>query len=534
MEKFLTHLLRKDNWLIGYDINQFNSLTQQLFQQLQNYETPPKILLIENNPFFFLAAFLAATATNSEIFLCNPNWVESEWEQVFALVQPDLIFSNNLPTFISLTLKNASNINYVNLNNIYPLNPVIFNQPKSSEASPEINNLPNSPLPNHLILNETKSNQAFLNLHLNQSQKPQTNKLDTTSRTEDFPTKIMIPTGGTSGKIRFAIHTWSTLTASVTGFFHYFEAKPVNSFCILPLYHVSGLMQFLRSLITNGKILILPYKTFKATIYENRLSSHNSIFNLLEIQDYFISLVPTQLQFILEKNPAWLAKFKTVLLGGAPAWEALLVTARKQNIKLAPTYGMTETASQIITLKPNDFLAGNSSSGKTLPHAQVLIYSDEHQILPPNKIGKIAINTASLCLGYYPQISQNHKYFLTDDLGFFDNQGYLNIVGRSSKKIITGGENVFPSEVEAAILATNLITDVCVIGLLDKTWGQVVCAIYVPKNTQISETEIKTALNRKLSKYKQPKKWITVTNLPRNPQGKINYQQIKKIALSNT
>ncbi|MGB6299775.1 MAG: AMP-binding protein, partial [Rivularia sp. (in: cyanobacteria)] len=69
---------------------------------------------------------------------------------------------------------------------------------------------------------------------------------------------IMIPTGGSSGKIKFAVHTWDTLTASVRGFQKYFEVEKINSFCVLPLYHVSGLMQFMRCFITGGKLIVLP------------------------------------------------------------------------------------------------------------------------------------------------------------------------------------------------------------------------------------------------------------------------------------
>ncbi|MFN6185141.1 MAG: AMP-binding protein, partial [Microcystis sp.] len=152
---------------------------------------------------------------------------------------------------------------------------------------------------------------------------------------------LMIPTGGTSGKIRFAIHNWLTLTASVKGFSEYFQVKQVNSFCLLPLYHVSGLMQFLRSFLTGGYFAVIPYHKIK----QKRI-------NTLNLQDYFISLVPTQLQFFLENDPRWLANFKTVLLGGSPAWPSLLEKAREYNIPLSPTYGMTETASQIVTLKP--------------------------------------------------------------------------------------------------------------------------------------------------------------------------------------
>ncbi|MDH6097999.1 2-succinylbenzoate--CoA ligase [Anabaenopsis sp. FSS-46] len=336
----------------------------------------------------------------------------------------------------------------------------------------------------------------------------------------DFP-YIMIPTGGSSGKIKFAMHTWETLIASVKGFTEYFQVTQVNSFCMLPLYHVSGLMQVMRSLTTGGKLAIAPLKTLTSTP-EYQINPEN----------YFISLVPTQLQRLLESYQLtqWLSQFSTVLLGGAPAWEELLTKARFNCIRLAPTYGMTETASQIATLKPDDFLNGIINCGQILPHAQVKIRNQQGKILTGNQTGNITIQSQSLALGYYPQTWDNLNYFSVDDLGYLDAQGYLNIVGRNSDKIITGGENIYPGEIEAAIRTTQMVKDVCVIGLPDKYWGQVVTAIYVPQSPQISSLEIQTALNQRLSKFKVPKHWISLDSLPRNAQGKINRQELQKIA----
>lgn len=328
---------------------------------------------------------------------------------------------------------------------------------------------------------------------------------------------IMIPTGGTSGKIRFTMHSWSTLTASVAGFRDYFNYQNINSYCMLPLYHVSGLMQFMRSFLTQGNLIICPYKVVKTKQI------------ILNKPDYFISLVPTQLQFLLQFIPNWLTQFRTVLLGGAPASRSLLNLARKYKIPLAPTYGMTETASQIVTLKPDDFLAGNYSSGQILPHAKINIESDINQS-SDNKIGSIKINCSSLCLGYYPRRFTKSQLFTTDDLGYFDHQGYLHIVGRNSQKIITGGENVFPPEVEAAIWSTNLVKDICVIGLPDAQWGQVVTAVYIPLKSDHNLDLIKQKIQSQISKYKLPKNWISVNSLPRNNRGKINYQEVKAIA----
>ncbi|AFZ37673.1 o-succinylbenzoate--CoA ligase [Stanieria cyanosphaera PCC 7437] len=460
----------KQDWLIGWEAQAILNLTNQKIIQLKQLQTkkelPLNILLAETNPRSFIASFFASIITNNYIFLCNPDWQKSEWQQVFELVDPDLIWiENKIKLLHEWQKQSTKNQNLDNPKNIFQ------------------------------------------------------SKIKTSLSTPNNSSLIMIPTGGSSGKIRFAIHTWSTLTASVQGFCQYFQIKTINSCCLLPLYHVSGLMQLMRSFLTKGKLIIFPYQNLKQGKQPN-----------IDLEEFFVSLVPTQLQFLLQSNPHWLASFQTVLLGGAPAWQSLLDRARKYRIALAPSYGMTETASQIVTLQPKDFLAGNNSNGQVLPHAQVTIIDDNQQLLINGKIGQIFIKSNSLSWGYYPQFNPN-QILNTDDLGWFDKQGYLHIIGRSSQKIITGGENVFPLEVEAAILATGLVKDVCVIGLPDCHWGQVVTAVYVPSKLDVSEKLIQQKLQQQLSKYKHPKLWFSVDCLPRNQQGKINYQQILEIVV---
>jgi len=609
VEQPLTYLKQRagEDWLIGHDSCKFFQLSEQLFLDLTPQATPPKILLAEQDPVHFLASFIAACAAGCHVFLCNPNWVEWEWQQVFDLVQPDLILGQSANPSISL--------------------------PPPSPPHP----LSHSPLiPNSSML----ATDTFLAPPLIRGAggvKTVASKTEIGISTQ-HPALIMIPTGGSSGQIRFAIHTWDTLMASVRGFHQYFGEKPINSFCVLPLYHVSGLMQFLRSFTTGGRMVILPFKA---------LAAGEGLH--IDPKSFFISLVPTQLAQLISsdssqdlgtRNPSapqsweaqnktlpllppkvggdranfsqevenlspnlsptrrealnsppwvkkrlrplpspevgenerggnsagrlglglvfphdvksqgdtggkksagqcvnsasvWLSNFQTVLLGGAPAWAELLEQARRHRIPLALTYGMTETASQVVTLKPEAFLAGNNSCGQVLPHAQITIRSSTGELLGANQTGIITIQADSLTLGYYPELfpnSLNLPTFQTDDLGFFDEQGYLTIIGRRSNKIITGGENVFPAEVEAAILATQLVADVCVIGLPDQYWGQVVTAVYVPRSLNVFPASLRAAVEEKLSRFKRPKYWVPVESLPRNPQGKVNYEQLKKVA----
>jgi len=311
---------------------------------------------------------------------------------------------------------------------------------------------------------------------------------------------IYIPTGGSSGQIRFTIHTWATLTAAVEGLYTYFDRTPLSAYCILPLYHVSGLMQGVRSLLTGGQLWLSNSKTC----------------TLGDGQTTFISLVPTQLQRFLAQNQApWLQQFRAIFLGGAPAWPDLLSRARALALPLAPTYGMTETAAQIATLKPADFLAGAEGCGPLLPHVQGKIAPD----------GRLEIQTPSLCLGYYPN-PWPEPIFTTDDLATFTPTGSLVIHGRQSRQIITGGENVAPEEVERAILATGKVADVAVVGVTDEIWGEAIAAFYAPQLSPEDLATLQTQLRQELAPHKQPKQWQGMEKLPRNAQGKLDYRAL--------
>ena len=438
--------LRKElqSWLKqGKFIGQESSTFYEQIICYENQCSPylkPQVLLVEEKPEQFLAAFLAILLNQGSVFLGNPHWQQQEWQQVSTLIHPDLIWGQV---------------------------PQVFSELTKSHSSPWSNSY------------------------------------------------IFIPTGGTSGQIKFVAHNWRTLTASVQGFQQYFDVKKINSFCVLPLYHVSGLMQFLRSFMTQGNFHFYSYAQLKLTPPSE------------DYRDFFLSLVPTQLQFLLDHFPQWLTPFKTIFLGGAPAWPTLLEQARQANINLAPTYGMSETAAQIATLKAIDFKQGCSGVGQILPHVKVSIMDEQGLVLDCHQVGKINIQSSSLFLGYYPELHCPPS-FSSGDLGYVNEEGYLWIMGRQNQRIITGGEKVFPAEVEAAILASKQVKDVVVLGLPDRYWGEIVVAVYVPHLPEFSLSSLETILKTKLSPYKCPKAWFTTLEIPRSPSGKVNYAQLQK------
>lgn len=313
---------------------------------------------------------------------------------------------------------------------------------------------------------------------------------------------IMIPTGGTSGKIKFAIHTWKTLTASAMGFYQYFDSLPINSYCCLPLYHVSGLMQIIRSFLSNGSLIIHSFSYLK-----------NNLDIIENYHDYFISLVPTQLQFFLENKPEYLQQFKIILVGGASIYPQQIELVNKYKLSLALTYGMTETASGISILTPDKLAIKNNSNGQILPHVEIVMEKKTKDL--------IKIKSPCLFKGYYPHFN-DADIFITDDVGYLDEDNFLYILGRNSKKIITGGENVFPLEIETAILSTGLVKDIHITATKDNYWGEVITAFYVPFNNNICEENIKEKLTSLITNYKIPKIWHKLDIIPRNSQGKIN------------
>jgi o-succinylbenzoate---CoA ligase len=347
------------------------------------------------------------------------------------------------------------------------------------------------------------------NPHWGDTEWAQVSKITSQVDPQQHQNTIMIPTGGSSGNIKFAMHTWETLSAPVWGFQEFYAVAKINAVCTLPLYHVSGLMQLVRSILTDSKLLV--------TNFQQLCTEPNLITSQIELKDYFISLVPTQLAKLLDLDPKWLAQFQTILLGGAPPSIELLNRARNARLPLALTYGMTETASQVTSLKPAEFLAGNNSCGRVLPHTKIKLRSPACEI---------QIEAKSLMLGYFPTLDSS-TYFEPDDLGSFDANNYLTILGRTSSKIITGGENVFPIEVIDVIMATGLVADMWVIGLPDRYWGQIVVAVYVANNISVSGDILSKAMIGKISKYKIPKYWVPADRIPRNEIGKVLIHELE-------
>jgi O-succinylbenzoic acid--CoA ligase len=322
---------------------------------------------------------------------------------------------------------------------------------------------------------------------------------------------LMIPSGGTSGRLKFARHDEATLGAAVRGFVAHFQARPVNGVGVLPLHHVSGLMAWLRCALTGGSYQPWDWKRLEAGEFPRRRPRPGP---------HFLSLVPTQLQRLMASAAAveWLRTFEAVFVGGGPAWPELLEAAARARLPMALSYGMTETAAMATAQRPAEFRAGGRSSGLPLPHLDIALTAE----------GRVRVAGESVFHGYYPAW-QEERAFVTEDLGRLDTAGGLEILGRGDALIITGGEKADPLEIERALRATGEFVDVAVIGLPDPVWGQAVVACFPAAERRPSLNRVAAALAA-LAPFKRPRHYLACADWPRNAQGKLNRAELARVA----
>jgi O-succinylbenzoic acid--CoA ligase len=312
---------------------------------------------------------------------------------------------------------------------------------------------------------------------------------------------LCVPTGGTSGGVRFARHDERTLTAAVRGFCAHFGIEQVNAVGVLPPHHVSGLMARVRCAATGGEHLAWDWKQLEAGQWPARRQG-----------DWVLSLVPTQLQRLLVSPAAveWLRGFRVIFVGGGPVWPELTEAAARAGLPVSLSYGMTETAAMVAALRPAEFLAGARSSGAPMPHARISLTAD----------GIVTIGGDSVFRGYFPE-ERVSREFETEDLGELDAQGHLHVLGRRDAVIISGGKKIQPAEVETALRASGEFADVAVVGVPDAEWGQAVVACYAASGHEPDSTVVASALEN-LAAFKRPKRYVAVAEWPRNAQGKLN------------
>ncbi len=333
--------------------------------------------------------------------------------------------------------------------------------------------------------------------------------------------QAVVFTSGTSGRpkgamLTFANHFYSAL-ASAYGL----GVQPDDLWLsCLPLYHVGGLAVIWRSCLAGTAVDLHP--KFDLTAVNDSLN-HKPI--------TLISLVPTMLARLLESRASWPETLRLALIGGAALPPDLLAAALRVGVPIATTYGLTEAASQVATMRPEDVERKPGSVGRPLLFTTVRIMDDDGRECPPGEIGEIVVSGPTVMAGYWDEATLADNTFHTGDMGYVDGDGDLWVVQRRSDLIVTGGENVYPAEVEAVLKSHPAVTAVCVVGLPDAEWGQVVVAAVVvgKAGTAVTAQELTHFCRERLAGYKTPRQIYFVDDLPLTASGKIARPEVAQI-----
>ena len=327
---------------------------------------------------------------------------------------------------------------------------------------------------------------------------------------EDRDIAVIMNTSATTGQFKSVPLRWGQIRAHVQASKEVLgKTEQDNWLMILPLFHVSGLSILLRSLYNGTAVTILPK-------YDEA-----QVLKLIESENInMMSLVPT---ILTQLEPSITHhKLRVILLGGEFIPMALIDACEKKSLPIYKTYGMTETFSQSVTFSVLDYPHKRDSVGKPLPGMQVRIDKPD-----ADGVGEIYLTGPMVMTGYIGKEPIDGD-LNTDDIGYVDEDGFVYILNRRKDLIISGGENIYPKELEDLVYTLPSVKECAVVPVPDPKWGQVP-ALFVAFHDGESMTadEIVSFMTKSLAKYKVPKYVKILPALPRNGTGKIVRNELR-------
>ncbi|OTY06024.1 o-succinylbenzoate--CoA ligase [Bacillus thuringiensis serovar muju] len=335
----------------------------------------------------------------------------------------------------------------------------------------------------------------------------------------------IIYTSGTTGKPKGVILTYGNHWASAVGSSLNLGLRDDDCWlACMPMFHVGGLSLLMKNIMYGMRILLVP--KYDADFIHKALQTRGVT---------IISVVSKMLTDLLERLGAetYPPSLRCMLLGGGPAPKPLLEACVEKGIPVYQTYGMTETSSQICTLSADYMLTKVGSAGKPLFQCQLRIEKDG-VVVPPFAEGEIVVKGPNVTGGYFNREDATREtiqngWLHTGDLGYLDEEGFLYVLDRRSDLIISGGENIYPAQIEEVLLSHPAVAEAGVVGMTDDKWGQVPAA-FVVKSGEVTEEEILHFCEEKLAKYKVPKKTCFLEELPRNASKKLLRRELRQLA----
>ena len=342
---------------------------------------------------------------------------------------------------------------------------------------------------------------------------PEPRGLGTCDWPKNWRSRVMIPTGGTGGKVKFVIHSAETLQAAALGLRDALVARGLSPILhgvtCTPPWHVSGFMPAIRARATGGRHLVTDGRFNESTALPSVAFPAPGT--------KIISLVPAQLSRLLARadGESWLRAFDVILLGGSSVPAPLLAEIRTRRLPVFLTYGSTETAAACALSPPEKIWSGKSIRGTPLPGV----------VFAANADGIVTIITSALGIGLWPDTPLDSPW-VSGDRGDVAADGTVKISGRADRVIITGGEKVDPARIELALLSTGLIKETVVLGMVDARWGEVVTACIIGPAS--AEAALRLACEA-LEPAARPRRYVFVPSMPTNASGKPHREAIAKL-----
>ncbi len=335
----------------------------------------------------------------------------------------------------------------------------------------------------------------------------------------------LVYTSGTTSRpkgvlLTYGNHWWSGLGSQLN-----IGCVPADRWLLcLPLFHVGGLSILFRSVI--GGFAVELHERFDPAAVNRAIDEGATL----------LSVVGTMLWRMLEERGErpYPPHLRAVLLGGGPAPRPLLERSAVLGVPVLQTYGLTETASQLATLAPEDAQRKLGSAGKPLYPNELRIVREDGSPAAPEEPGEITVRGPVVTPGYWrrPDLTARalrDGWLWTGDLGYLDEEGYLTVLDRRDDLIVTGGENVYPAEVEAVLLAHPAVAEAAVVGIPDVEWGQrVVAAVVLRPGAKVSAAELAGWCRERLAGYKVPRAFRFVSELPRTESGKLQRWAVRQ------
>jgi acyl-CoA synthetase (AMP-forming)/AMP-acid ligase II len=335
---------------------------------------------------------------------------------------------------------------------------------------------------------------------------------------------LQLYTSGTTGHPKGAELTQAGFCAALAASNEWYDCGPEGvSLVCTPQFHISGSMLGLIGIYRGARTII------------TRQFDPAEILRLVAAERVtHAGFVPAMLLFLLRAPGCQESDFRSlkhICYGASPIPLDLLREAMVTfGCAFGQVYGLTEVTCTLTILSPNDHDPGSPrmrSCGKPLSNAEIKVVSQDGAALPPGQVGEIVVRTPQLMQGYWRRPEATAEaikdgWLHTGDAGYFDEDGYLYVHDRVKDMVISGGENVYPAEVESVLYGHPAVGDVGVIGVPDDRWGEAVKAIVVRKpGLEVGERELIDYCRDRVAHFKAPSSIDFVDELPRNPSGKI-------------